>query len=35
MPEEVKVIECEGSKVGIYYEVTEESLDDWLETTGL
>lgn len=35
MPETVDVIECEGSKVGKYYIVSEESMAAWLKATGL
>lgn len=35
MPETVEVIECEGSKIGKYYVVSEESMDAWLKATGL
>lgn len=35
MPKEVEVVECEGSKVGNYYIVSDESLDSWLRETGL
>ncbi len=35
LPEVVEVMECEGSKVGKYYVVSEESMDAWLRATGL